>query len=132
MKKPNIGRARYLRRNGSDAETLLWRHLRNRQIDGCKFRRQEPRSRFIADFVCIERKLIVEVDGGQHGVRTDADVRRSALLAREGFRVVRFWNNDVLTNIEGVVFRIHEALQESHPDPRGTPPHPTLSPRGEG
>lgn len=101
-------RSRKLRRNSTDAEKKLWPHLRNRQLGGAKFRRQVELGPYIVDLVCLEARLIVELDGGQHTVETDA--KRTAFLERQGFRVIRFWNNDVLLNMEGVLIRIEEAL----------------------
>jgi very-short-patch-repair endonuclease len=101
----NRDRARLLRQNGTEAEHALWRCLRDRALAGSKFRRQVPLGPFIADFVCFERKLIVEVDGGQHADGTPArrDAARTAWLEAQGYRVVRFWNNDVLSNPDGVL-----------------------------
>jgi very-short-patch-repair endonuclease len=101
---------RDLRRRTTDAERHLWQHLRNRQLAGFKFRRQRPIGRHVADFVCVERHLIVELDGGQHDWQAGADERRTAALAESGYRLVRFWNNDVLSNTEGVLQRILDAL----------------------
>jgi len=101
-------RSRSLRRDATDAERELWQHLRNRQLAGAKFRRQVPIGRYIADFLCADARLIVEVDGGQHSDATDA--ARTDWLEAQGFRVIRFWNHEVLTNIEGVLTRIAEAL----------------------
>jgi very-short-patch-repair endonuclease len=95
-------RARELRSNPTDAEKHLWSKLRLRQIDGHRFRRQVPIGRDIVDFVCFDRRLIIEVDGGQHDSRIAQDDARTAWLEREGFTVLRFWNNEVLGNIEGV------------------------------
>ena len=103
------GNARRLRRNATDVENTLWYRLRNRQIDGAKFRRQEPILNFTADFVCHEKRLIVELDGGQHAEST-RDARRDLMLQQAGFRVLRFWNNDVTENMDGVLERIREAL----------------------
>jgi len=105
-------RARSLRRNATDAEALLWSRLRNRQLCGAKFRRQVAIDRFIADFLCFEAKLIVEVDGGQHGA--EADATRTAFLEAQGFKVIRFWNHEVLGNLNGVLETIAAHL----------PPHP--------
>ena len=107
-------RARGLRRDATDAETLLWRRLRNRQLGGAKFRRQVPITPYIADFLCAETRLIIELDGGQHEV--EADRARTIFLEAQGFRLIRFWNHDVLGNIEGVIETIAEALDK--------PPHP--------
>ena len=95
-------RARELRREATEAERVLWGALRNRQLDGHKFRRQTPIGPFIVDFVCMERRLIVEVDGGQHDERREYDEERSAALMSEGFRVVRYWNSEVLSDVEAV------------------------------
>ena len=101
--------ARRLRANQTDAETVLWNRIRNRQIDGHKFVRQVPMLGYICDFVCRERRLIVEVDGGQHN-ESAADAIRDRRLMDEGYRVLRFWNNDVLGNIEGVLMTIQAEL----------------------
>jgi len=94
--------ARSLRSDMTDAERLLWRHLRQRQIERCKFRRQHPIGHYIVDFACLEACLIVEVDGGQHAERKEYDTERTTWLEGQGFRVLRFWNTDVLENIDGV------------------------------
>jgi very-short-patch-repair endonuclease len=93
-----------------DAETVLWNRIRNRQIDGHKFVRQQPMAGYICDFVCREKLLIIEVDGGQHN-ESASDVRRDRRLAEDGYRVLRFWNNDVLGNIEGVLVTIQSTLR---------------------
>lgn len=110
-----IGRtdiARRLRANQTDAETKLWHRIRNRQISGFKFVRQEPIGRYICDFVCREQCLVVEVDGGQH-LESKRDEVRDRYLAEQGYRVMRFWNNDVLSNIDGVLLVLDEALREA-------------------
>jgi len=89
------GIARRLRRQATQAEALLWHRLRNRALGGMKFRRQVPVGPYIADFLCVEHCLIVEADGGQHA-EPDADVERDAFLKGKGYRILRFWNNDVL------------------------------------
>jgi very-short-patch-repair endonuclease len=101
--------ARRLRVNQTDAETALWNRIRNRQIDGQKFVRQEPIGGYVCDFVCRERRVIIEVDGGQHS-ESAADTIRDARLTEEGFKVLRFWNNDVLGNLEGVLSTIQAEL----------------------
>jgi very-short-patch-repair endonuclease len=113
-----IGIARRLRSNQTDAETVLWKHVRNRQVDGFKFVRQEPIGGYVCDFVCRDRRLVVEVDGGQHN-GSAADVVRDECLSAQGYRILRFWNNDVLGNLEGVLSMIQTALVEAapHPDP---------------
>jgi very-short-patch-repair endonuclease len=113
----SIGRARNLRRNMTDAEKRLWSVLRNRQLAGCKFRRQHPVGIYSLDFACPERLLAIEVDGGQHAGST-ADVSRTAWLGSQGWLVLRFWNNDVLGNTEGVIRQITEALaRRAEPSP---------------
>jgi very-short-patch-repair endonuclease len=103
--------ARRLRVNQTDAETVLWNRIRNRQIDGHKFVRQEPISGYICDFVCRELNLIVEVDGGQHN-ESASDAARDRRLIEQGYRVLRFWNNDVLGNIEGVLTALQAELSD--------------------
>ena len=103
--------ARRLRANQTDAETALWNRIRNRQIDGHKFTRQVPILGYICDFVCREKCLVLEVDGGQHS-ESAADAIRDRRLSEEGYRVLRFWNNDVLGNIEGVLTTIQAELQK--------------------
>lgn len=102
MKRAGTGTAKRLRRQETESEKLLWSRIRNRQIADSKFRRQWPIGEFIADFVCLEARLIVEVDGGQHA-NSRHDRARSAALENLGYRVVRYWNNDVMQNIEGVL-----------------------------
>jgi len=93
----------------TDAERALWRILRGRHLEGYRFRRQEPIDHYIVDFICFEARLIIEVDGGQHA-ESYADKKRDAHLEWRGFRVLRFWNSDVLTNYDGVCRAILEAL----------------------
>jgi very-short-patch-repair endonuclease len=116
----SIRLARRLRVDQTDAETVLWNRIRNRRIDGNKFVRQEPLAGYICDFVCREKRLVVEVDGGQHNEST-TDAIRDERLREKGYKVLRFWNNDVLGNIEGVLLTIQTELAEPAP-------HPTLSP----
>jgi very-short-patch-repair endonuclease len=103
--------SRKLRANQTDAETKLWNRIRNRQINGDKFVRQEPIGRYICDFVCREKLVVIKVDGGQHSESVKDEVRDHYLRA-QGYRVMRFWNNDVLLNIEGVLTVIDEELRE--------------------
>jgi putative oxygen-independent coproporphyrinogen III oxidase len=123
--------AHHLRRHATDAERVLWRALSRRQL-GVKFRRQEPLGRFVGDFVCFIPRLVVEVDGGQHA-DSKHDAARTAELESHGFRVLRFWNNDVLQNREGVLTRIVEVLGElgANVSRLTDPPHPDSLPRGE-
>ncbi|KRR18396.1 DNA methyltransferase [Bradyrhizobium lablabi] len=103
--------ARRLRVNQTDAETVLWNRIRNRQIAGHKFARQVPIAGYICDFVCRELSLIVEVDGGQHSAST-ADAIRDCRLADDGYKVLRFWNNEVLGNIDGVLTTLQAELSD--------------------
>ena len=116
-------RARALRRDSTDAERLLWRRLRDRQLGGFKFRRQATVGPYVADFLCVEAGLVVEADGGQH--TADRDAKRSAFLTAQGLRVLRFWNNDILENSEGVLQTILAAArgqgEEQVPSPNPLP-----------
>jgi len=98
--------------------------LRDRQINGAKFRRQQPIGRYIVDFLCPEQRLVIELDGGHHTLQREADQRRTDFLTKAGYRVLRFWDNDVLTEPESVLQKI--AAELNHPSP---PPSPS---RGEG
>jgi len=102
--------SRQLRSEMTDAESYLWRRLRSRQIHGLKFRRQHPVGNYILDFACIEARLAIEVDGGQHNEMQIHDDQRTALLEAQGWKVLRFWNNEVLQNIEGVLVEVLNAL----------------------
>ncbi len=113
--RTSIQRARSLRSNLTDAEQALWRHIRFRQIDGHKFRRQRPVGSYIVDFICLEAKLIIELDGGQHSDNRDYDAMRDRWLRSQGYRILRFWNNEVLKNIEGVMEIIRRAVNEPPP-----------------
>jgi very-short-patch-repair endonuclease len=93
------------------AERVLWGRLRKRQNAGCLFRRQYPLGRYIVDFVCLEKRLVVEVDGGQHTEQAEADRERTRWLEAQGYRVVRFWNTDVLDAVEAVVETIGAVLE---------------------
>lgn len=110
-------RARDLRRAHTEAELVLWRHLRNRHLNGVKFRRQHPLGPFIVDFCCPERLLVVEIDGGQHAEQTQADAQRTVSLNEMGFRVLRYWNHDALTQPDAVLEDILRALEEAAPHP---------------
>jgi very-short-patch-repair endonuclease len=112
--------ARDLRANSTNAEYRLWYRLRSRGIDGFKFVRQEPIGRYVVDFVCRERRLVVEVDGGQHN-ESDRDRLRDEWLRQHNYRVLRFWNNDVMKNMDGVLAVISQALRAE------SPPHPDRS-----
>lgn len=119
--------ARALRRRSTEAEKLLWSRLRGRRPEGIKFKRQVPIANYIVDFVALDLKFIVEVDGGQHQIRAAADAERTRILQEWGYHVVRLWNNDVLGNIDGVLEAICKSFNSSA-EPL-TPPSPR---RGEG
>ena len=110
--------ARDLRNNGTEAEKRLWRHLRGRQLNGFKFRRQRPMGKYICDFVCLDAGLVVELDGSQHVTDTPYDEARDACLRAHGYRVLRFWNGRVFTEMEAVVETICQALHRSEMDGR--------------
>jgi very-short-patch-repair endonuclease len=119
---PTRSRARQLRRTPTDVERLLWRRLRFWQVDGYKFRRRQPLGNYIVDFVCLEKRLVIEVDGGQHAQEGNHDAERDAWLRAQGFTILRFWNNDVLKNIDGVMEMIVKSLQSTpylNPSPQG-------------
>jgi very-short-patch-repair endonuclease len=137
-----------LRQSQTDAERKLWWRLRDRRLTEFKFRRQHPIGPFVADFCCTEAKLVIELDGGQHTVQRSSDSARTEFLEAQGYRELRFWNNEILTNTDGVVQRVALALREDHrpspcPLPRGErdgqkgsrgfsqSPSPCLLPRGE-
>ena len=122
--RPTTRRARGLRRRSTRAESILWWRLRARQLGGWKFRRQQPVGPFIADFCCLEARLIVEVDGGHHAEeeRQAADRHRTEHLERLGYRVLRFWDHDALARTDAVLIEIARSL----------PPHPDPLPEGEG
>src|SRR4051812_48770876 len=123
MKKhppPNaLDRAKELRRNSSEAEKKLWALVR--EIEGFKFRRQVPIGRYIVDFVCHTAGLVIEADGGQHDLQSNLEVARTEFLEREGYRVLRFWNNEILSNPEGVHTVISAALGDISPPPNPPP-----------
>ena len=95
----------------TDAESLLWQRLRYKQLNGHRFRRQHPIERFITDFVCIEQKVVIELDGGQHQEQVAYDDQRTVVLQAHGWRVLRFCNNDVMSNIEGILSEIADELE---------------------
>jgi very-short-patch-repair endonuclease len=115
----SIENARRLRKTLTEAEQKLWSALRQRQIGGYRFRRQVPIGDFVVDFACLSECLIIEIDGGQHAENREQDDARTAWLGSRGYRVIRFWNNEVLGNLDGVVRVILSALQTPHP---GLPP----------
>ncbi|MDD5369262.1 MAG: endonuclease domain-containing protein [Anaerolineaceae bacterium] len=123
-----IARCKVLRQTSTNAEQLLWKILRNRQVCGAKFRRQYLFRTYILDFYCPEAKLAIELDGGQHLEKEAYDQKRSDVLIASGMRVIRFWNNEVLTNLEDVVIVIWGALDEAGGIEDGEPsPQPSTS-----
>lgn len=114
-------RARALRAGMTDAEQRLWRELRGRRLAGLKFRRQKPLGRYIVDFVCLERGLVVELDGGQHAEQIDYDRLRDTWLHSQGLVVLRFWNHEVLQQTDAVLERIRLWLYAQE---RPSPPAP--------
>ena len=124
-KKVLLQAAKDLRKNSTAAEISLWKILRSGQLEGLKFRRQHVIGRFIVDFVCLERKVIIELDGGHHSSQKERDNERDDWLKREGYKIIRFWNNEFFINTEGVLNKILEACQDS-PSPQ------PLSPQGRG
>ena len=128
MDKPSlVNKARALRHRETKAEQIMWSWLRDNKIDGVKFRRQQPIGKYIVDFVSFKKKLIIEIDGGQHSfeVNKTEDEARKQWLEDQGFHVIRFWNNEVSSNLEGVILQIEETL-------RGHPHFgPRLVPAGE-
>jgi len=106
-----LARARQLRHEQTPAEALLWEHLRNRRLKGLKFRRQHPVGRFVADFYCAQRRLIVELDGAVHRMQGEYDALRTEELERDGYRVIRFTDNQVERDLERVLERIAEACE---------------------
>jgi very-short-patch-repair endonuclease len=125
------GRAKQLRQTMTPAETLLWRYLKANQVDGLGFRRQVPFQNYIADFACMSVRLIIELDGASHDAETQqrSDQTRDAFFAAEGFRVLRFANHDVMSNLEGVVEAIRLAASSGA---SGLPPSLTLPHKGGG
>ena len=95
--------AKQLRKESTKAEALLWSRLRARQMQGIKFRRQQPIDKFIVDFVSFEKRIVIEIDGGQHAVDNKKDIERDKFLTKNGYIILRFWNNEVFDNIQGVL-----------------------------
>ncbi|MCW5622456.1 MAG: endonuclease domain-containing protein [Burkholderiales bacterium] len=108
--------ARQLRKNQTDVERVFWNQVRAGRLDGWKFRRQQPIGHYIVDFVCLDAMLIVELDGGQHA-DSEGDAERDEWLRNQGFRVLRFWNNEVATNLEGVMSEVARCLHTPLPNP---------------
>ena len=117
-------RAQQLRKNPTEAEKRLWRRLNRRRLEGWKFSRQMPVGPFICDFMCQEARLAIELDGGQDAIETENDASRTRYIQSEGYRVLRFWNNDVFGNMDGALQTIAAALEVP------PPPAPPASGRG--
>lgn len=115
IKPEKTDNARSLRSEMTLAERKLWQELRGQQLYGCRFRRQHPIGSYIADFACIEKMLITGLDGGQYQEQQEYDDRRTDCLQQQGWQVLRFWNNDVMGNIEGVLASIVDALTSLPP-----------------
>ena len=115
-------KVKQLRSNSTDAERNLWAHIRNRRLEGWKFRRQLPVGQYIVDFACPELRLIIEIDGGQHAEQVIYDLSRTKILQSKGYRVVRFWNNEVLGNIEGVLEALTLTLSQRERELSPSPP----------
>ncbi|MDP6550493.1 MAG: endonuclease domain-containing protein [Dehalococcoidia bacterium] len=114
----NVAKARELRKGSTESERSLWKHLRMRQINGYKFRRQQPIGRYIVDFVNFERRVVIELDGGHHSQQIVYDSIRTAWLEAQGYQVLRFWNNQILKETEAVKAIILKALEcECEPPP---------------
>jgi very-short-patch-repair endonuclease len=118
MRSPLRNAAKSLRKQATNTEWSLWFHLQAKQLEGLKFRRQQPIGKYVVDFVCFEKKIIIEVDGGQHS-ENDYDKERDEWLKKEGFKVLRFWDNEVLSNMAGVLEVIRSHCLKS---PSPTPP----------
>jgi very-short-patch-repair endonuclease len=106
-------RARELRRDPSRAEKICWHLLRDRRINGAKFRRQHPIGPYVADFACVKQKLVIEIDGGHHAYQVEADERRTAVMRSLGWRVVRFWANEVVAYPDGIWAAIEQVTSRS-------------------
>ena len=110
--------ARTLRKHPTDAEAHLWNHLRARRLNGYKFRRQRPFGPYVLDFVCLEARVAIELDGSQHAEQMSYDEHRDAFIRSYGLRVLRFWSNDVLSQTDTVLETICEALRRPEMDGR--------------
>lgn len=124
-----LGKAKALRKNLTEAEKKLWDTLRSKQMEQFKFRRQQPIGNYIVDFFCSELRLVVELDGGQHAEQMGYDEKRTQFLQSQGYHVLRFWNNEVMGNIEGVYGVIVDTIKGSI---AGVAPHLTLPLKGGG
>jgi very-short-patch-repair endonuclease len=133
--RPTV-RSRHLRNNATEAERKLWRAISGRKLAGVRFNRQFPIGQFICDFVSREKRLVIEIDGSQHARSVDYDERRTRFLAAQGYRVIRFWNNEVIANIGGVLTMIEQTLERldntPSPDPSRKRERSLWSPAARG
>ncbi len=116
--------ARQLRKNQTDAERMLWQQLRKKQLLNYRFRRQFVIEPYIVDFICLDLKLIIELDGSQHSEQVDQDVERTLFLNQCGFKVVRYWDNEVLNNLEAVLESLYVIVEQCANDLKISPPNP--------
>jgi very-short-patch-repair endonuclease len=130
-KEQTLSNAKALRSNQTEVEKRLWYHLRAHRFMGQKFRRQKPMGRYIVDFVCVERRLIIELDGGQHAEQARYDRQRDAWLCSQGYTVLHFWNNEVMQQLEGVLEQIRNALSPGSSSPALSPSPSPARGRGE-
>ncbi|MBN1822710.1 MAG: endonuclease domain-containing protein [Endomicrobiales bacterium] len=114
MKSNLRGLAKNFRKSSTKTENCLWFLIKNRQLEGVKFRRQEPLGRYIVDFVSYDKKLIIELDGGQHTFSSEQDKKRDVWFRKKGYEVLRFWDNEVLKNKNGVLEIIRKKLLTPH------------------
>ena len=114
MERKLRGLAKILRKRATNTENYLWLFLKNRQLEGVKFRRQEPMGSYIADFVSYESKIVIELDGGQHAENNKKDKERDGWFKRQGYEVLRFWDNEVFKNKDGVLETIRKKLLTPH------------------
>lgn len=114
--RQRLGLSQHLRKHMTDAENKLWLRLKRRQL-GVKFRRQYVIGKYIADFACLEKKLVIELDGGQHAWRLEPDRKRDAYLQENGYTVIRFWNHDIIKNMDGALQIIGDLLTAANPHP---------------
>jgi very-short-patch-repair endonuclease len=120
MKRTLTQFARKLRKEQTDAEKIIWQCLRNKQMNGNKFRRQFQIDKYIVDFICLNKKLIIELDGGQHA-NNKKDLKRDAFLKSKGYNIIRIWDNEVMSNKEGVLEMIENIINADAPHPNPLP-----------
>jgi len=118
--KPLTNKAKQLRKDATDTENILWNHLKAKRLNGLKFRRQQPIGKYIVDFVCLEKKIVVELDGGQHFDQIERDKKRDQWLKEQGYNVIRFWNHEFLENQTEALELIVNCCQ-GHPTPNPFP-----------